>query len=110
MIETWDYATWLKNFKDADKSWSSRKKLRTDVFVNTVKIVSNRKYDCGTKIVELDLEDNYKKLYDNTIFYAKPVEILADCNKNYDMKISVINADCIEVGSMLKNSILTRLF
>lgn len=87
-IRSWDSIKWLKDFKESSEKLDGFREVRKLVFDHTRELTY--------RFYSQDIEDIQSK----TIFYDNAKDINFD-SKNYDTKISVFNADCLEAGKLL---------
>lgn len=87
-LRSWDSIEWLKDFKETSEKKEGFREVRQLVFDHTRELTY--------KFYSQDIEEIQSK----TIFYDNAKDLKFD-SKNYDTKISVFNADCLEAGKLL---------
>ena len=105
----WDAELWTSEFKSLTESmriYKSRgmsddiRNMRAEVFMHTVSIVKQGKYqtDAG-RVVELPNDDDMIR---NTIFYHREIEVV-DSRNRLSTEIRVENEDCLITAKKLKD-------
>ena len=87
---------WLKKFRVATTQKIGVKELRTEIYLQTIKIVNSGGYILNGKEIAVDK----KEIVANTEFFDTRFS-LGNKVLLYDTKFSVIEADCLEVAELL---------
>ena len=98
---SWDYISWIKDFKVASETGEGFRELRAKVFQDTIQIVKNGQYYVENNLIKLNQNNSNYEIQTKTVFYEKVENLPANKEKKYDTKVSVINADCVEIGNLL---------
>ena len=96
---SFDHIKWIKDFRIASEKVSGFRELRAEIFKQTVEIVQKGYYFVDGEKISIS-NDN---VAEETIFYHKP-EKLNGKNNNIKTRFSVIEADTIETGELLKKA------
>lgn len=98
----WDPAAWLQSFQAASEQRNGGKlrRLRADVFQETVAAVRCRAYSAGSVQVDLDLVGHYEVLRRETSFHASTDGlVVGDQHRSvHETSISVLDEDCLNVA------------
>jgi uncharacterized protein (TIGR02452 family) len=106
----WDAIKWSSDYRKS--SLEKKKELLINVWKNTVKIVQNERYFADEEI----LIDS-SKVAENTVFfknkqfpnrYTELENFLNDLPED-NVKISIIDADCLESARFLKNPVILNM-
>ncbi|MGB3453285.1 MAG: TIGR02452 family protein [Moheibacter sp.] len=91
-----DSNEWLNEFHIASKNKYGFRELRAEIFQQTVEAVKKDGYSLKDKEIKID-----EPLPGDTVFYERPNKL--DPSKNdYETKISVIEADCLETADLIR--------
>ncbi len=106
-MNTWDSQRWLKDFNEIDGKpdlflGHTRKKLRKNIFQQTLQIIKDAEYEIQDEKMMLNKDDNFDKIIENTVFYADTTTLITQTITKYPTKFSVIDADCLEVANLLR--------
>jgi len=92
-----DHLKWKNQFETASKAKETDKfrKLRADIFQNTINLVKNGGYYVDGNLINIPNNLSAEK----TEYFTAPDKL--EANGNYQTEYSVINADCLETAEIL---------
>jgi len=100
---TWDYQKWLTEFRDASKSKIGFRVCRKKVFDHTVEVVKAGEYKIDGKTYALKDYADVANVVNGSVFYQDTAQVaLPDSSSPQNTAFYAIQADCIEVGTMMK--------
>lgn len=94
--DSFDYAEWLKEFKEASHKSRGFRPEREKIFQNTIKLVQSGNYLVKGKRVDIDNKSIFSE------YFCSPTKL--NPRTKFETRFSVVNADCLETAEMLKNS------
>ena len=92
---------WLKHFREASATENKLeiRKLRKEIFHQTVHIVKQGEYSLNGKNIQLD----NSTIRDETVFYTQPKQLTPSISDT-ETKFAVLEADCIETAQLLQKA------
>lgn len=99
---TWDYKKWIVEFKKASKTKMAFRVSRKKVFDHTVEIIKAGEYNIDNVIYALSRFADLPKTYNDSVFYSNTESLSLPQFQQQSSMMYAIQADCIEVGHMMK--------
>lgn len=106
---TYSSTDWLHKFKEAAGNRAILRRLRAELFHETVEVVNRGEYACDGKLVKLHTTHTTKE----TVFFKdrSPLpdisgerNLLPETKVPFTTRFNVVESDCVEIASLLKNA------
>ncbi len=97
-METWNYRIWSNEFSGRSPDWRA---LRAAVFKHTVYIVNKQEYITDTLDLIRIIPD--PEMMKGSFLYKSPKH-LKEASGRQKVKVTVMNADCLEAAKLLKSA------
>ncbi len=100
---TWDFQKWLTEFRDASKSKIGFRVSRKKVFDHTVAVIKAGEYKIDGKAYALKDYADLANIVNGSVFYKDTAQLDLPANAAHpNPAFYAIQADCVEVGTMMK--------
>lgn len=99
MIIQKSHLEWLDQFKKASESIIGFRELRAEIFEQTVEIVRKGGYQLNN--IQISVESD--RVYRETYYYQEPQKLVEGISR-YTTQFSVVEADCLEIAELLRDS------